>query len=141
MKTLWWLLLLCLIYWLFLIAFVLFICYLFFRFFFLWNILGIFFWCNSWYFIEKFSNDCLSLPINNELWHARVGHFNNPFNKQNKTMFLLYLSSDLSKRLTFILSSNLRLAYQLCNFLLISVVLTLFVHQKFSFIEVGRYGI
>ena len=35
----------------------------------------------------------------------------------------MYHSSDLSKRLTYILSLNLRLAYQSCNFLLISVVL------------------
>ena len=63
------------------------------------------------------------MPINNQLWHARVGLFNNRLNKRNKTIFPLYLSSDLSKRLTCILSLNLRSTYQLCNFLLISVVL------------------
>ena len=63
------------------------------------------------------------MPINNQLWHARVGLFNNRLNKRNKTIFTLYLSSDLSKRLTCVLSLHIRSAYQLHNFLLISVVL------------------
>ena len=39
------------------------------------------------------------MPINNKLWHAKVGLFNNRLNKRNKTIFPLYLSNDLSKRL------------------------------------------
>ena len=61
--------------------------------------------------------------INNQLWHTRVGLFNNRLSKQNKTIFPLYLSNDLSKRLTCILSLHLQSVYQLCNFLLILVVL------------------
>ena len=110
-------------YWLFFIAFALFICYFAFPFLFFKNILGIFFWSKFLYFIEEFSNDCLSMPINNQLWHVRVGLFNTRLNKPNKTIFPLYLSSDLSKRLTCILLLNLQSTYQLCNFLLISVVL------------------
>ena len=77
------------------------------------------------------------MPINNQLWHARVGLFNNRLNKRNKTIFHLYLSSDLSKRLTCILSLNLRSAYQLCNFLLISVVLHCLCIQNFLLLNSG----
>ena len=48
--------------------------------------------------MEEFSNDCLSMPLNNQLWHARAGLLNNRLNKKNKAIFHLYLSSDLSKR-------------------------------------------
>ena len=77
------------------------------------------------------------MPINNQLWHARVGLFNNRLNKRNKTIFPLYLSSDLSKRLTCILSLNLRPAYQLCNFLLISVVLLCLYIQNFLLLKIS----
>ena len=75
--------------------------------------------------------------INNQLWHARVGLFNNRLNKRNKTIFHLYLSSDLSKRLTCILSLNLRSADQLCNFFLISVVLHCLYIQNFLLMKSG----
>ena len=75
------------------------------------------------------------MPINNQLWHASVGLFNNRLNKRNKTIFPLYLSSDLSKRLTYILSLNLRLAYHSCNFLLISVVLHCLYIQNFLLLK------
>ena len=45
------------------------------------------------------------------------------------------------KVLTYILSLHLRAAYKLCNFLPVSVVFTLFVHQKYSFIEFARYQV
>ena len=95
-------------------------CFLVFPFF---KIFWVFSWSKFWYFIEEFSNDCLSRPINSQLWHARVGLFNNGLNKRNKAIFPLHLSSDLSKSLACILLSNLRSAYQLCNYLLISVAL------------------
>ena len=99
------------------------------------------FWVYSfdliWYLIEEFANDCLSMPINNQLWHVRVGLFNNRLNKRNKTIFPLYLSSDLSERLTCILSLNLWSAYQLCNFLLISVVLHCFYMKNFLLLKSG----
>ena len=113
---------------------------MFFRFFLFKNILGIIFWSKFWHLIEEFSINFLSMPIYNQLWHTRVGLFNNRLNKRNKTIFPLYLSSDLSKRLTCILSLNLRSAYQLVILTNISC-LTLFVHPKFSFTEVGRYWI
>ena len=77
------------------------------------------------------------MPINNQLRHARVGLFNNRLNKSNKTIFPLYRSSDLSKRLTCILSLNLRSTYQLCNFLLISVVLHCLCIQNFLLLNSG----
>ena len=48
-----------------------------------------------------------------------------------------YLSSDLSKRLICIFSLSLRSAYQLCNFLLISVVLLCFYIQNFLLLKSG----
>ena len=39
-----------------------------------------------------------TMPINNQLWHARVGLFSSRLNKQNETMFLSYLSNELSNR-------------------------------------------
>ena len=75
------------------------------------------------------------MPINNQLWHASVGLFNNRLNKRNKTIFPLYLSSDLSQRLTCILSLNLRLTHQSCNFLLISVVLHCLYIQNFLLLK------
>ena len=77
------------------------------------------------------------MPINNQLWHARVGLFNNRLNKRNKTIFPLYLSSDLSKRLTCILSLNLRSTYQLCDFLLISVALHCLYINNFLLLKSG----
>ena len=79
----------------------------------------------------------LSMPINYQLWHARVRLFNNRLNKRNKTIFPLHLSSDLSKRLTCILSLNFRSAYQLCNFLLILVVLHCLYIQNFLLLKSG----
>ena len=75
------------------------------------------------------------MPINSQLWHARVGLFNNRLSKRNKTMFLLYLSNDLSKRLTCILSLHIRSAYQLCNFSLISVVLHCLYTKNFLLLK------
>ena len=75
------------------------------------------------------------MQINNQLWHASVRLFSKRLNKRNKTIFPLYLSSDLSKRLTYILSLNLRLAYQSCNFLLISVVLHFLYIQNFLLLK------
>ena len=77
------------------------------------------------------------MPINNQLWHARVGLFNNRLNKRNKIIFPVYLSSDLSKSLTCILSSHFRSAYQLCNFLLISVVLHCLYIKSFLLLKSG----
>ena len=57
--------------------------------------------------LRSFQMIFLSMVINNQLWHASVGLFSNGLNKRNKTIFPLYLSSDLSKRLTCILSLNL----------------------------------
>ena len=99
--------------------------------------MDIFFWSNFWYFIEEFSNNFLSMPINNQLWHERVRLFNNRLNKRNKTRIPLYLFSDLSKTLTCILSLNLRSAYQLCNFLLISIVLLCLCIQNFLLLKLG----
>ena len=73
------------------------------------------------------------MPINNQLWHTRVGLFN----KRNKTIFLLNLSIDLSKMLTCILSLHLQSAYQLCNFLLISVVLHCLYIKNFLLLKSG----
>ena len=78
------------------------------------------FWTYS--FDEEFWNDSLSTPINNQLWQARVRLFNNRLNKRSKATSPSYLSNDLSKRLTEIVSLHLRSIYQLCSFLLISVV-------------------
>ena len=78
------------------------------------------------------------MPINNQLWHSRVGLFSNRLNKRNKTiLFPLYLSSDLSKRLKCILSLHLRSAYQLCNLLLISVVFHCLYIQNFLLLKLG----
>ena len=77
------------------------------------------------------------MPINNQLWDARVGFFNNRLNKRNKTIFSLYLFNNLSKRLTSILSLHLRLAYQLCNFLLISVILRYVYLKHFLLLKSG----
>ena len=77
------------------------------------------------------------MPTNNQLWHSRVGLLNNRLNKWNKTTFALYLSSDLSERSTCILLLNLLPAYQLCNFLLISVVLLCLYIQNFLFLKSG----
>ena len=79
----------------------------------------------------------LSMPINYQLWHARVRFFNNRLNKRNKTIFPLHLSSDLSKRLTCLLSLNFRSAYQLCNFLLILGVLHCLYIQNFLLLKSG----
>ena len=49
----------------------------------------------------------------------------------------MHLSSDLSKRLTCILSLNLRSADQLCNFFLISVVLHCLYIQNFLLLKSG----
>ena len=64
---------------------------------------------------------------------------------KNSTLFVekclykhnTYLSSDLSKRLIWILSLSLRSAYQLCNFLLISDVLLCFYIQNFLLLKSG----
>ena len=96
-----------------------------------------FFWSNFWYFIKEFSNDCLSMPINNQLCHARVGLFNNRLNKRNKAIFHLYLSNDLPKRLTCTLSFDIRWTYQLCNFLLISVALHCLYMKNFLLLKSG----
>ena len=64
---------------------------------------------------------------------------------KNSTLFVekclykhnTYLSSNLSKRLIWILSLSLRSAYQLCNFLLISVVLLCFYIQNFLLLKSG----
>ena len=66
-----------------------------------------------------------------------VGLFNNWLNKRNKTLIPLNLSSDLSKRLLCILSLNLWSTYQLCNFLLISVVLLCLYIQNFLLLKSG----
>ena len=108
---------------------------MFFRFFLFKNILGIIFWSKFWHLIEEFSNNFLSMAIYNQLWHTRVGLFNNRLNKRNKTIFPLYLSSGLSKRLICILSLSLWSAYQLYNFLLISVVLLCLYIQNFLLLK------
>ena len=41
------------------------------------------FWFNFWYFIEEFSRGFLSMRVNNQLWHARIGLFKQPI-KQTK---------------------------------------------------------
>ena len=95
------------------------------------------FWFNFWYFIEEFSRAFLSMRVNNQLWHARIGLFNNRLSKRNKTVFPLYLSNDLSKRLTCIISLNLRSAYWLCNFLQILVVLHCLNIKNFLLLKAG----
>ena len=77
------------------------------------------------------------MSIYNQLWHARVGLFNKRLNKRNKTIFHLHLSSGLSKRSRCILSLSLWSAYQLCNFLLISVVLHCLCIQNFLLLNSG----
>ena len=77
------------------------------------------------------------MPISHQLWHAKVGLFNSRLNKRNKTIFPFYLSNDLSKRLTFILSLHLRSAYPLCNFLLIAVVLHCLYIKNFLLLKSG----
>ena len=67
----------------------------------------------------------------------RVGVFNNQLNKQNKTIFPLYLSNEQSKRLTYILSLHPRSPKQLCNFLLISVVLHCLYIKNFLLLKLG----
>ena len=86
--------------------------------------------------MEEFSNDCLSMPLNNQLWHARAGLLNNRLNKKKiKQYFLCIFLVTCQKGLTCILSLNLRLAYQLCNFLLISVVLHCLCIQNFLLLK------
>ena len=57
----------------------------------------------------------------NQLWHARVGFLNSRLNNQNKTPFPSYLSNDV--RLIYILPLYFQSSYQLCGFLLLSVLL------------------
>ena len=87
--------------------------------------------------LRSFQMIFLSMVINNQLWHASVGLFSNGLNKRNKTIFPLYLSSDLSQRLTCILSLNLRLTHQSCDFLLISVALHCLYIQNFLLLKPG----
>lgn len=77
------------------------------------------------------------MPINNQSWFAIVGLLNNRLTKWNKNeIFLSYLSNNLSKRLTYILS-HLRSAYQLYSFLLISVVLYCLCIKNFLLLKTG----
>ena len=68
---------------------------------------------------------------------AKVGLFDGRLNKRNKLMFPLYLSNDLSKRLKYILSLHLRSVHQLCNFVLISVVLPSLYIKNFLLLKSG----
>ena len=53
---------------------------------------------NCWYLIEEFWNYYLSMPINNQLWHRRVGHFSSWLNKQKKQYFLHIFVTTFQKR-------------------------------------------